>query len=54
MEVPAEVDLSAADPIAAEGQDLRVARSPAVGAGRLVGHEHLATDLDQARESPDT
>src|SRR5436190_14583709 len=49
-EIPAEVHLRAADPVALEGQDLRVAEAAAVGPRALVGHEHLVSDLDEPFE----
>src|SRR4051794_23777612 len=51
-EIPAEVDLYAADLVAVEGQQLGVAQSLAVRLRRFVRDEDLvrARQLDQARE----
>jgi hypothetical protein len=50
LEVPAEVDLSAGDPITVEGEYLRVPASTSVSPGHLVGHDHLVAALDESYE----
>ncbi|QEC49523.1 hypothetical protein FSW04_19415 [Baekduia soli] len=50
LEVPAEVDLDAADRVAVEAEDLGVAKPRPVVAGGLVGHEDLVVDRGEADE----
>src|SRR5438552_557667 len=50
LEVPAEVDLSAGNPITVEGEDLGIPTSASVAPCHLIGHDHLVPSLDQPHE----
>jgi hypothetical protein len=49
-EVPAEVDLHHSDLVALEGEDLGVAKPPAIGLRALVGNDDFVAGLDEPLE----